>query len=208
MNFENKAGNQSKHSTISNTKRNIIIGIGIFFILCIYSFIFSSINNNISTSSTNIFNNTSSFNTIYSYSKTENTLEEKAENAQINTVSLKSSSSSNTKPQEKNKNIASSSKKSTTKSSNTSSSKAVASSTKSNSSSNTKSNNPSSKAKTTTTKKETNTSTTNNSLKVWVGNTGNKYHRQSCGTLKGKGHSITLKQALAEGRESCKVCKP
>lgn len=43
---------------------------------------------------------------------------------------------------------------------------------------------------------------------VWVGNTGSKYHRQSCGTLKGKGHKITLKEALAEGREPCKVCKP
>ena len=41
---------------------------------------------------------------------------------------------------------------------------------------------------------------------VWVGETGTKYHYQNCRTLKGKGHQITLKQALAEGREPCKVC--
>lgn len=41
---------------------------------------------------------------------------------------------------------------------------------------------------------------------VWVGDTGTKYHIQSCGTLKGKGHQITYQQAIAEGREPCKVC--
>ena len=41
---------------------------------------------------------------------------------------------------------------------------------------------------------------------VWVGNTGTKYHRQDCRTLKAKGHQITMQQALAEGREACKVC--
>lgn len=41
---------------------------------------------------------------------------------------------------------------------------------------------------------------------VWVGNTGTKYHFQSCPTLKGKGHQITLEQALSEDREPCKVC--
>ena len=43
---------------------------------------------------------------------------------------------------------------------------------------------------------------------VWVGETGTKYHRQDCRTLKGKGHSITLQQALNQGREACKVCEP
>ena len=55
----------------------------------------------------------------------------------------------------------------------------------------------------------TNTSPSNytdNSEMVWVGETGNKYHKQSCRTLKGKGHQITMKQAIAEGREACKVC--
>lgn len=49
-------------------------------------------------------------------------------------------------------------------------------------------------------------STDTNSQMVWVGNTGNKYHYQSCRTLKGNGHQITLQQALSEGREACKVC--
>jgi septal ring factor EnvC (AmiA/AmiB activator) len=41
---------------------------------------------------------------------------------------------------------------------------------------------------------------------VWVGNTGTKYHKQSCRTLKGNGHQIPYQQALNEGREACKVC--
>ena len=41
---------------------------------------------------------------------------------------------------------------------------------------------------------------------VWVGETGNKYHVQNCRTLKGKGHQITLQQALSEGKQACKVC--
>lgn len=59
---------------------------------------------------------------------------------------------------------------------------------------------------TNTSNKETSSSAENNSEMVWVGETGTKYHVQSCRTLKGKGHQITLKQALAEGREPCKVC--
>lgn len=43
---------------------------------------------------------------------------------------------------------------------------------------------------------------------VYVGNTGTKYHRESCSTLKGKGHAISLEKALSEGREPCKRCKP
>ena len=43
---------------------------------------------------------------------------------------------------------------------------------------------------------------------VYIGKTGTKYHRQTCGTLKGKGRAITLSEALAQGREPCKRCKP
>ena len=57
-------------------------------------------------------------------------------------------------------------------------------------------------------KKEPTKTTNDSSQTVWVGNTGDKYHRQSCRTLKGKGHSITLSQALAEGRSACQVCNP
>ena len=67
-----------------------------------------------------------------------------------------------------------------------------------------------SSAKTTPSSKQTTSSTSNaqntNSQMVWVGETGTKYHNQGCSTLKGKGHQITLQQALAEGREPCKVC--
>ena len=49
-------------------------------------------------------------------------------------------------------------------------------------------------------------SSEDNSETVWVGETGKKYHVQGCRTLKGKGHQITLKQALSEGRQACKVC--
>ncbi len=45
-----------------------------------------------------------------------------------------------------------------------------------------------------------------NSAMVWVGNTGTKYHKQTCRTLKGNGHQITMQQALSEGRTACKVC--
>lgn len=45
-----------------------------------------------------------------------------------------------------------------------------------------------------------------NSQMVWVGDSGTKYHNESCRTLKGNKHQITLQQALAEGREPCKVC--
>lgn len=41
---------------------------------------------------------------------------------------------------------------------------------------------------------------------VWIGETGNKYHYQSCPTLKGKGHPISLSEAKTQGREPCKVC--
>ena len=54
----------------------------------------------------------------------------------------------------------------------------------------------------------TTTSSDDNSQMVWVGETGSKYHIQSCSTLKGKGHQITLQQALAEGKQACKRCKP
>ena len=41
---------------------------------------------------------------------------------------------------------------------------------------------------------------------VWVGETGNKYHYEDCRSLRGKGHQITMEEALAEGRTSCGIC--
>ena len=43
---------------------------------------------------------------------------------------------------------------------------------------------------------------------VWVGNTGTKYHRQSCRTLRGGGHQISYQQAISEGRQPCEICNP
>ena len=47
---------------------------------------------------------------------------------------------------------------------------------------------------------------TDNSQMVWVGDTGSKYHKQNCRTLKGNGHQITMQEAIAEGREACQIC--
>lgn len=41
---------------------------------------------------------------------------------------------------------------------------------------------------------------------VWIGETGTKYHRSYCRTLKGNKYEITLSQAKNQGREPCKVC--
>ena len=43
---------------------------------------------------------------------------------------------------------------------------------------------------------------------VYKGKTGNKYHKIDCGTLKGKGTPISHDEAIKEGREACKICKP
>jgi hypothetical protein len=41
---------------------------------------------------------------------------------------------------------------------------------------------------------------------VYIGKTGNRYHIQSCRTLKGKGIAVTLSEAQAQGRTACGVC--
>lgn len=46
------------------------------------------------------------------------------------------------------------------------------------------------------------------SATVWIGETGTKYHRQDCRTLKGNKYEIILKEAQSQGREPCKVCNP
>lgn len=53
---------------------------------------------------------------------------------------------------------------------------------------------------------QSNTSSSNSVEYVYVGNTGTKYHYQSCRTLKGKGHQITMEAAIAQGYTSCGVC--
>ncbi len=51
-------------------------------------------------------------------------------------------------------------------------------------------------------------STTAGTRTVYAGNTGTKYHKQNCPTLKGKGHAVSLDDAIAEGRTPCKRCNP
>lgn len=55
---------------------------------------------------------------------------------------------------------------------------------------------------------EEDTAEYNSTGTVYRGKTGTKYHRKSCHTLKGNGIAITMQEALEQGREACKVCKP
>ena len=43
---------------------------------------------------------------------------------------------------------------------------------------------------------------------VYIGETGTKYHQQSCPSLKGNGRAISRAEAIRQGRGPCKVCKP
>lgn len=45
-----------------------------------------------------------------------------------------------------------------------------------------------------------------NQTTVWIGDTGTKYHRYNCRTLRGNKYGISLSKALAQGRQACKVC--
>lgn len=58
----------------------------------------------------------------------------------------------------------------------------------------------------TSNKQNQNTYSNNQEQTVYVGKTGNKYHNQGCRTLKGGGIAISLDEAIAQGRTSCKVC--
>ena len=52
-----------------------------------------------------------------------------------------------------------------------------------------------------------NTQNTNEET-VWIGETGTKYHKYTCRTLRGNKYEITLQEAINQGREPCKVCTP
>lgn len=41
---------------------------------------------------------------------------------------------------------------------------------------------------------------------VYIGKTGNKYHKSNCPTLNGNGRKISLEKALGEGRKPCSIC--
>lgn len=55
---------------------------------------------------------------------------------------------------------------------------------------------------------DTNDSYSDDTRYVYIGQTGNKYHRESCSTLKGHGIRITYDEAISQGRGACKRCKP
>ena len=41
---------------------------------------------------------------------------------------------------------------------------------------------------------------------VYIGDSGTKYHKANCKTLKGNAYAITYAEAIAQGRTPCKVC--
>lgn len=49
-------------------------------------------------------------------------------------------------------------------------------------------------------------SATADSRTVYIGNSGIRYHKQGCRTLKGGGHAISLDDAVDAGYTPCKVC--
>jgi nitrate/TMAO reductase-like tetraheme cytochrome c subunit len=49
---------------------------------------------------------------------------------------------------------------------------------------------------------------TSKSQTVYITDTGNKYHRSNCRTLKKSKTKTSLKRAKADGYEPCKVCHP
>ena len=43
---------------------------------------------------------------------------------------------------------------------------------------------------------------------VYIAKTGKKYHLENCRTLRGEKEAIDLNEAIKNGYETCKVCKP
>lgn len=194
-----------------NGKLLVVICIILFFIACAISpapqtqtsnNIF--LNNTINTTSTQNTLNENTMNIVSSIPTFQNEIDANiidnnttAENASNNSVT-------NTNSNTNSSNTSSTSTKNSVKESSTSSTKEKSTKT----SSKKTSSSSSSTSKSTSSSAKASSSTKNNSSSgyVWVGNTGHKYHKQTCPTLKEKGHKITLKEALADDREPCKVC--
>ena len=181
--------NESKNKKM-NTILNIVIALSIFFIFCIiYSSVIpndlseykkeiKNLNTQVSTLTEQIKNNENQITTL---SESNKTLESENQKLKDEKNDL------NNQMEELSK----------------------ASSVSSTTPSTTSDNNSSSQSSTSAPKSVSTTTPSNdNSQIVWVGETGSKYHVQSCSTLRGKGHQITLQQALAEGKQACKRCKP
>jgi methylphosphotriester-DNA--protein-cysteine methyltransferase len=45
-------------------------------------------------------------------------------------------------------------------------------------------------------------------LIVYITNTGTKYHRETCNSLRRSKIPVTMEQAIERGYEACRVCKP
>lgn len=198
-----------------NGKLLVVICIILFFIACAIS----------PAPQTQTSNNITSNNMI-NVNTTQNTITENATNIvssiptfeneiDVNIIdnnttdeNISNTSNTNTNSNTNSSNTSSTSTKNNTKKSTTSSTieKSTSTSSKKTSSSSSSTSKSTSSKKKNTNTSSSSTKTSSSSGYVWVGNTGHKYHKQSCGTLKGKGHKITLKEALAEGREPCKVC--
>lgn len=185
----------------------IIIGFLVFiFIVCMYIFFSKREETNVvygnltgvATNSTAFTNSLQTKNEI-----THDTI--KGEETEEKAPSKSSNSSNTTKDNSVKNNSSTTFPKASTSQKETTTNKKTSNSSNSSTTSNKTNNKTSSTSITSSISISNNDDTSEN---VWIGNTGTKYHRQSCGTLKGKGHKITLKEALAQGREPCKVCKP
>jgi len=47
-----------------------------------------------------------------------------------------------------------------------------------------------------------------NEIIVFITNTGTKYHRETCNSLRRSKIPVTLEQAIERGYEACRICKP
>ncbi|TXJ39169.1 hypothetical protein EPJ66_07105 [Brachyspira aalborgi] len=43
---------------------------------------------------------------------------------------------------------------------------------------------------------------------VYIAKTGKKYHLENCRTLRGDKEAVDLNEAIKNGYEACKICKP
>ena len=185
----------------------IIIGFLVFiFIVCMYIFFSKREETNVVYGNlTGVATNSTAFTNSLQIKNelTHDTI--KGEETEEKAPSKSSNSSNTTKDNSVKNNSPTTSQKASTSQKETTTNKKTSNSSNSSTTSNKTNNKTSSTSITSSISVSNNDDTSEN---VWIGNTGTKYHRQSCGTLKGKGHKITLKEALAQGREPCKVCKP
>lgn len=200
---------------MKNNKTVLYVVIGILAVALLGGIMDLTKKDETSVSATNILNNTKAT-SIFANSSTINKIKENVvEKEETNGEKIEQVSKEESKDTEKNSSNSSNEKTTVTEELKQENTSQKETSNTSNQSTSTSSSNTNKTNNKTTTNSSSSSSISNGSTSndetsetVWVGNTGTKYHRQSCRTLKGKGHKITLKEALAEGREPCKVCKP